>query len=255
MLVQSQREILSKLKNGEIEDDDYLKIARRSMRKYVIRQLDSMADLLEVMKVLGPDQLGWMGDKGQIGPGHINAAADLLSRLAEIVEPGPARSEYLAPLLDVVDKYLEFVDPWPIGESEEGELLSIKTFAKRSGEPGKCWVESRYMDALTEEIETWKRLKEHAAHLQYFTDPYLISPNAPPDGIREWFDRERLHRQFVTGTNYFTRWRDEEGIGRAAPALVDEEEIRRHKRWNPRPLPVKYEVAEDQRSVSPLSEK
>ena len=185
----------------------------------------------------------------------LDKLPDLIENLAESEKEKFKNPEYIAALLDVVDKYLEFVDPWPIGETEEGELLSIKTFAKRSGEPGKCWVESRYMDALSEEIETWERLKEHAAHLQYFIDPYLISPDAPPDGIREWFDRERLHRQFVTGTNYFTRWRDEEGIGRTAPVLVDEEEVRRHKRWNPRPLPVKYEVAEDQRSVSPLSEK
>jgi len=184
----------------------------------------------------------------------LDKLPDLIENLAESEKEKFKNPEYIAALLDVVDKYLEFVDPWPIGETEEGELLSIKTFAKRSGEPGKCWVESRYMDALSEEIETWERLKEHAAHLQYFIDPYLISPDAPPDGIREWFDRERLRRQFVTGTNYFIRWRDEEGIGRTAPVLVDEEEVRRHKRWNPRPLPVKYEVAEDQRSVSPLSE-
>jgi len=89
MLVQSQREILSKLKNGEIKDDDELKNARRSMRKYVIRQLDSMSDLLEVMEVLGPDQLGGMGDKGHIGPGHIAAAAALTGELIKILDlPG-----------------------------------------------------------------------------------------------------------------------------------------------------------------------
>ena len=184
----------------------------------------------------------------------LDALPQLVKRLPEEEKDRFARREYLAPLLNVVEKFLDLLDPWPIGESEEGELLSIKTFAKRSGEPGKCWVESRYMDALPEEIETWERLKEHAARLQYFIDPYLISPDAPPDGIREWFDRERHRRQFVTGTNYFARWRDEEGIGRAAPVLVDEEDVRRHKRWNPTPLPMKYEVAEDQRSVSPSSE-
>lgn len=195
---------------------------------------------------------------------YLRSAADaeiILDNLPQLVKRLPkeekerfARREYLAPLLNVVEKFLELLDPWPIGEPEEGELLSIKTFAKRSGEPGKCWVESRYMDALPEEIETWERLKEHAARLQYFIDPYLISPNYPTEDDREWYERERDRRVFVTGTNYFTWWRDEAGIRLAAPVLVDEEEVRRHKRWNPKPLPVKYKVAEDQRSVPPSEE-
>ena len=195
---------------------------------------------------------------------YLKSASDallILDKLPDLIKnlPDPEKEkfknpEYIAALLDVVDKYLAFVDPWPIGESEEGELLSIKTFAKRSGDPGKCWVESRYMDALPEEIETWERLKEHAARLQYFIDPYLISPDAPPDGWREWSDRERPRRQSMTGTNYFTWWRDEAGIRLATPVMVDEEEVRGQKRWNPKPLPVKYEVAEDQRSVPPSEE-
>jgi hypothetical protein len=179
---------------------------------------------------------------------------DLIANLPESEREKFKSPEYLASLLDVVDKYLEFVDPWPIGETEEGDLLSIRTFAQRSGEPGKCWVESRHMDALPEEIALWVKLKNHAARLQHFIDPYLISPNYPTEDDREWYERERSRRQFVTGTTYFTRWRDEKGIRLAAPVLEDEEEVKRHKRSNPKPLPVKYEVAEDQRSVPPSEE-
>ena len=74
---------------------------------------------------------------------YLRSAADaeiILDNLPQLVKRLPkeekdrfARREYLAPLLNVVEKFLELLDPWPIGESEEGDLLSIKTFAKGSG--------------------------------------------------------------------------------------------------------------------------
>lgn len=175
----------------------------------------------------------------------LDKLPDLIKNLSESEREKFKNPEYIASLLDVVDKYLEFVDPWPIGETEEGELLSIKTFAKPRV------VDTRYVTALPEEVETWERLKEHAARLQYFIDPYLITPDYRPPDLNEWILRERPRRSYpesMGATHYVHRWTDDQGRGRAKLAEVDEEEVRRHKRWNPKPLPVKYKVAEDPRT-------
>ena len=191
---------------------------------------------------------------------YLKSASDallILDKLPDLIEnlPDPEKEkfknpEYIAALLDVVDKYLAFVDPWPIGETEEGDLLRSRTYASESRTPGKCYIQGDYMTALPEEIALWERLKDHAARLQYYIDPYLILPpgSRQPWGPAEWTTIERSRRPTMASINYLNKWRDVEGIGRAAPVWVDEEEVRRHKRWNPKPLPVKHKVAEDPRT-------
>jgi hypothetical protein len=175
MLVQSQREILSKLKNGEIKDDDELKNARRSMRKYVIRQLDSMSDLLEAMEVLGPDQLGGMGDKGHIGPDHITAAASLTGELIKILDlPGI--------------------------QLQTGKVEAVRRFSPAISEPlfyggGKISsiVFAFYRDATPEEIATRDALEDLSQQITNILSPAprrsdLSLPELIAEGSKKWPD-------------------------------------------------------------------
>jgi hypothetical protein len=181
MLVQSQREILSKLKNGEIKDDDELKNARRSMRKYVIRQLDSMSDLLEVMEVLGPDQLGGMGDKGHIGPGHIAAAVALTGELIKILDlPG--------------------IQPVPCVHLQTGKVEAVRRFSPAISEPlfyGGDKISSIvfafHRDATPEEIATRDALEDLSQQITNILSPAprrsdLSLSELIAEGSKKWPD-------------------------------------------------------------------
>ena len=187
MLVQSQREILSKLKNGEIKDDDELKNARRSMRKYVIRQLDSMSDLLEAMEVLGPDQLGGMGDKGHIGPDHITAAASLTGELIKILDlPGI--------------------------QLQTGKVEAVRRFSPAISEPlfyggGKISsiVFAFYRDATPEEIATRDALEDLSQQITNILSPAprrsdLSLSELIAEGSKKWPDMRTRIDKMTSGT-------------------------------------------------------
>ena len=90
-------------------------------------------------------------------------------------------------LMNILEKFLQIRDPWPIGVYEDNNsLMAFRVFgnAIKSSDPGKCAVYSISYTTTYNEAELDKRLTDHYDRIRYYIDPCIPDPNCyTPDDI------------------------------------------------------------------------
>jgi hypothetical protein len=142
----------------------------------------------------------------------------------------------------LLESILSYFKPWPVAEYKDRGPASIITIGKRKkDQPGKCWPASTAWAATTKEIAINKMLKDHDSNIQRYIDPYLIYGCHDLEDVFEAdLDRVRslgIERRYLDNINYYSKKRGDW-------ITIDEEEIKKGKRWNPIGLPPKYDVPE-----------
>jgi hypothetical protein len=104
-------------------------------------------------------------------------ATGLTEKLIEKRSP----SQAIPAMLDLIESILLQLDPWPIGEHEEGGSWAFKIYGNTASEcptiePGKCIIFSISRNASDDEIELHRRLKDHFNLVRRFVDPCIPDP-------------------------------------------------------------------------------
>jgi hypothetical protein len=233
MLTGSQRVTLRKLKNGEIEDPKELKRARYSLRSYVSRTLRDIPELLEVMEVLGDDQMEFLAQKEEIKTEHLRAACQLSERLAQILDVLPVA---------------------PHDDPTVGEAVFGTAIIERSNRG--LDLMTMYRTATADDIARVNELKDHIARLDHHINPY-VRDSVVHD--IEYFQRFRKYAE-THGLSYGGHWHL---VGRLRPdgsldadlienpPSLTESDFSRH--INPPGLPP-HRIEEEGTSLQPSEE-
>lgn len=153
---------------------------------------------------------------------------------------------HLMEALDLVEKLLELLDPWPVAEHENGGRWAFKTYGSKfpDYEPGKCGIQTMSRTASNEEIELHQRLKNHLNKLQHYVDPCIPDPICRgPEYAREMFEKTKdilkEHQIKMGGSwsvsldNYNDEWLGKDNWVERKPSLVDIETLN-FMRWKPK---------------------
>jgi hypothetical protein len=153
----------------------------------------------------------------------------------------------------ILEKVLQILDPWPIGEHEEGDLRVFRTWGNTipespDSEPGKCAIHSVSRIASDEEIELYQRLKDHFNKIRYFVDPCIPDPVCRDPNYIGLKDESALRiakeisqktgKYNVSCNTYLDEWVEKEGKDswiERKPSLVNIETLK-FMRWKPRGL-------------------
>lgn len=213
-------------------------------RKRLITRDEKKESELEAYKKRHNDQvvLKKLGD-------FIESIPDVLLILEHMPQEKIAkklRPAQVPAMLELVETLLQRIDPWPVAEHEQ-ELWAFKTVAERlKNSPDECYIKTTSWPANNEEIAINQRLKDHIMALQHYIDPYLVDPVCrepgdfvPPEEEMIKAIREGT-RSTITSYNYI---RPKQGKNGYEQITVKKDELK-FKHWNPKDLPVKYEVPE-----------
>jgi len=213
-------------------------------RTRLITRDEKKADELEAYKKRHNDQvvLDKLGD-------FIDSISDVLLILEHMPPEKIAkklRPAQVPAMLELVETLLQRIDPWPVAEYD-GELCAFKTVAERlKNNPDECYIKTTSWPANNEEIAINQRLKEHLIALQHYIDPYLVDPvcrepgeSVPPEEEMIKTIREGT-RSTITSYGYLRLNQEKNGYEQIT---VKGNELK-FKRWNPKDLPVKYDVPE-----------
>jgi hypothetical protein len=141
-----------------------------------------------------------------------------------------------------LERVLQILDPWSVGEHEEGELRAFRVWGSiiPTCPPGKCTIDSASRTASKEEINLHERLKEHFNMVRLYIDPCIPDPVCrDPEYSREQMDRLRQTTQRPFSMS-FNAYLDETGVSESgwvlrAPTMLDIDQLQ-WMRWHPRGL-------------------
>jgi hypothetical protein len=141
-----------------------------------------------------------------------------------------------------LERVLQILDPWAIGEHEEGESRAFRVWGSAVPVcvPGKCTIDSASRTASNEEIKFHKYLNEYLNRIRLYVDPCIPDPVCrDPEYSKLQMDklRQTTLRPFNASFNaYF----DETGINESGWVLRDPVQIDKGQlqwmRWKPRGL-------------------
>jgi hypothetical protein len=142
-----------------------------------------------------------------------------------------------------LDRILQILDPWAIGEHEEGKPRAFRVWGSTipDCEPGKCTIKSASRGVSEEETRLNKLLKEHFNKIRFYIDPCI------PDPVCRDTDYIKIQMELLlkgakdTGTSLsFDGYFDETGVDERlwitrAPSMIDVNQLQK-MRWKPQGL-------------------
>jgi hypothetical protein len=144
-----------------------------------------------------------------------------------------------------LERVLHILDPWPIGEYEDGEMRAFRVWGSiiPSSQPGKCTIDSASRTALENEINLSNRLKEHLDKVRFYVDPCTPDPICHNPVYTE-LQREELlkiaKKYSKPLSASFDAYLDETGVSESGwvlrePTIVEVSKLQK-MRWKPRGL-------------------
>jgi hypothetical protein len=102
----------------------------------------------------------------------------ILDNYSEELVKNTLSKETLSIAMSILERALEILDPWPVGEHEEGEARAFRIWGSEipANEPGDCTIQSISRSSIEEEIVFHKRLEEHFEKIRFFVDPCIPDP-------------------------------------------------------------------------------
>jgi hypothetical protein len=148
-----------------------------------------------------------------------------------------------------LERILQILDPWPIGEHEEGEVRAFRSWGSviPACKPGECTIHSISRSTTEEEIVFHKRLEEHFEKIRFYVDPCIPDPVCrDPEYIRIQDEKAfQLAKDITNKTGkplsvsmeaYIDDvGTDKEGWVIRSPTLIKIEQLQK-MRWKPRGL-------------------
>jgi hypothetical protein len=148
-----------------------------------------------------------------------------------------------------LERILQILDPWPIGEHEDGGLSAFRSWGSviPASKPGECTIDSISRGVTEEEKVLYKRIAEHFERIRFYVDPCIPDPVCrDPEYIGIENDKAfKIAKDIMnrTGTSLsvsFNAYTDETGISTKgwilrAPVVIPIEKLKA-MRWKPRGL-------------------
>jgi len=153
------------------------------------------------------------------------------------------KQEHISLMLDLLDRLIERLDPWPIGEHENGEQWAFKTYGCSfpTCELGKCVIETASRTALEEDINLHRQLKNHLNKLWPYVDPCIPDPVCHDPQYNKDLHEKMLQFtrtfQFSSSVNCYSDEYITDGSSwvQRKPSTVDIDQLG-EIRWKPRGL-------------------
>jgi hypothetical protein len=152
----------------------------------------------------------------------------------------------ISSLIEILEKILLVLDPWPIGVDEKGEgVLAFRIYGhtKSSINSGKCTIQSKYCTAAQEEIELDYLLTNHLNKIRYYVDPCIPDPVCRNSDVIFKRDDKAFETKMKLGESYIrgaASYHDETGIDEDGwvlrePVKIDKDQLH-WMRWKPKGL-------------------
>ena len=140
--------------------------------------------------------------------------------------------------LKVTERILQILDPWAIGEHEDGGKMAFRVWGSviPASKPGECTIDSASYTATKEEIDLHEQLKCHINKVRFYVDPCIPDPICrDPEYSRNLMNRF-MQITAINFSSYFDivgvtedRWQ------KIAPVQIDKDQLK-WMRWKPRGL-------------------
>jgi hypothetical protein len=181
---------------------------------------------------------------------RLDSLTDITYLLNELPEGHKAVSKKnLWDALDLVDRLLEILDPWPVGEHKNGGQRAFKTYGSKfpNCEPGKCGIQTVSRTAFEEDVELHHRLKDHSIKLLPHIDPCVPDPICrDPQYAGELYEKtteiakELASRKGESFSGEISNYLDEYLVEDSSwvhrkPSVVEIDQLKA-MRWKPRDL-------------------
>ena len=154
------------------------------------------------------------------------------------------RFEQIPAILDLVEELIQRIDPWPVAEQliEPKNHFAFKTMGIHGPNDhiGACRIFTLSRPATPEEIAIHQKLTAHCTNLQHYIDPYLIDPICR--SVEDLPSFEEAVNKKISASTYTSR---PTANGLREVMKLDMSTLK-FKRWNPKGLPRKYDVPEQE---------